>query len=386
MVRRELLSVLKTRAAQFKAVLLTGPRQSGKTTLARSTFPNKPYVSLENPDERMAATADPRSFLARFPKGAIFDEAQRVPDLFAYLQQILDESREKGLFVITGSQHLGLTQTVTQSLAGRVAILELLPFTYRELRTGRYASDRLETVLFTGAYPPVFDQALDPVAWYNSYIESYLERDVRLILNVRDLIAFRRFIALCAGNVGQLFNASRLGADCGMSSVTTAQWLSVLEGTYIAFRLQPYFKNFRKRVVKTPKLYFWDTGLAVRLLGIQSAEQLATHPLRGALFENWVVSERLKARCHLGERPNLYFWRDNAGLEVDLLEETAGRLRATEVKSGATFTAEWTERLSKWQALAAADAEPGARVVYGGKTCFAFKGYDVVSWREVERK
>jgi predicted AAA+ superfamily ATPase len=385
MVKRELISVLKTRAAQFKAVLLTGPRQSGKTTLARIAFPKKPYVSLENPDERMAATADPRSFLARFPKGAILDEAQRVPDLFAYLQQILDESREKGLFVITGSQHLGLTQTATQSLAGRVAILELLPFTYRELRTGRYASDRLETALFTGAYPPVFDQALDPVAWYNSYIESYLERDVRQILNVRDLIAFRRFIALCAGNVGQLFNASRLGADCGMSSVTTAQWLSVLEGTYIAFRLQPYFKNFRKRVVKTPKLFFWDTGLAVRLLGIQSAEQLATHPLRGALFENWVVSERLKARCHLGERPNLYFWRDNAGLEVDLLEETAGRLHATEVKSGATFTSEWTERLSKWQALAAADAESGARVVYGGEKSFTFKGCDVVSWRELER-
>lgn len=383
MIRRDLLAVLKVRAAQFKAVLLTGPRQSGKTTLARAAFPQKLYVSLENPDERMAAASDPRSFLARFPQGAVLDEAQRVPDLFAYLQQILDESREKGLFVITGSQHLGLTQTVNQSLAGRVAMLELLPFTYRELRTGRYASSRLETALFTGAYPPVFDQALDPVAWYNSYIESYLERDVRQILNVRDLITFRRYIALCAGNVGQLFNASRLGADCGMSSVTTAQWLSVLEGTYIAFRLQPYFKNFRKRVVKTPKLYFWDTGLAIRLLGIQSAEQLVTHPLRGALFENWVVSERLKACCHLGQRPNLYFWRDNAGLEVDLLEEVAGGLLATEVKSGATFSADWTQSLSKWQALAASDAETDARVVYGGEKSFTFKGCDVVSWREL---
>jgi len=379
-----MLSILKARAAQFKAVLITGPRQSGKTTLARAAFPHKPYVSLENPDERLAATADPRSFLARFPKGAILDEAQRVPELFAYLQQILDESRAKGLFVITGSQHLGLTQTVNQSLAGRIAMLELLPFTYRELHAGRYASKRLETALFTGAYPPVFDQALDPVAWYNSYIESYLERDVRQILNVRDLIAFRRFIALCAGNIGQLFNASRLGADCGMASVTTAQWLSVLEGTYIAFRLQPYFKNFRKRIVKTPKLYFWDTGLAVRLLGIQTAEQLATHPLRGALFENWVVSERLKARCHTGERANLYFWRDNAGLEVDLLEETAGRLCATEVKSGATFAVEWTESLSKWRTLATADAEPGARVIYGGEKSFTFKGFDIVSWRELE--
>ena len=383
MIKRTLLPVLKARAAQFKAVLLTGPRQSGKTTLARTAFPKKPYVSLENPDERLAATADPRSFLARYPKGAVLDEAQRVPDLFAYLQQILDESREKGLFVITGSQHLGLTQTVNQSLAGRVALLELLPFTYHELQAGHYASDRLEAALFNGAYPPVFDQALDPVAWYNSYIESYLERDVRQILNVRDLIAFRRFIALCAGNVGQLFNASRLGADCGMASVTAAQWLSVLEGTYIAFRLQPYFKNYRKRVVKTPKLYFWDTGLAVRLLGIQSAEQLVAHPLRGALFENWVISERLKSRCNLGERANLFFWRDNSGLEVDLLEDVAGRVRATEVKSGATFAAEWAERLSTWQKLAAEDAEHDARVVYGGEKSFTFKGCDVVSWREL---
>lgn len=385
MVKREMLAALTARAAQFKAVLLTGPRQSGKTTLARAAFPHKPYVSLENPDERMAAMADPRSFLARFPKGAILDEAQRVPDLFAYLQQILDESPERGLFIITGSQHLGLTRTVSQSLAGRVATLELLPFTYGELRAGGYASERLETALFMGGYPPVFDRALDPVAWHNSYIESYLERDVRQILNVRDLIAFRRFVALCAGNIGQLFNASRLGADCGMASVTAAQWLSVLEGTYIAFRLQPYFKNYRKRLVKTPKLYFWDTGLAVRLLGIQTAQQLIAHPLRGAIFENWAISERLKSGIHLGARPSLYFWRDSAGLEIDLIEDAAGRLRAIEVKSGATFTTEWTDNLRKWRALAAEEGDPDDYVLYGGDKSFAFKGCNVVSWRETAK-
>jgi len=258
----------------------------------------------------------------------------------------------------------------------------LLPFSYHELRVGKYASDRLDEALFHGAYPPVFDQRLNPVAWYNNYIETYLERDVRQILNVRDLIPFQRFIALCAGNIGQLFNASRLGADCGMASVTMAQWLSVLEGTYIAFRLQPYFKNFRKRVIKTPKLYFWDTGLAIRLLGIQSADQLATHPLRGALFENWVVSETMKTFCHRGERANLFFWRDSAGLEVDLLQDAAGKLHATEIKSGATFSPDWAENLLKWRSLAGAEATPSPSVVYGGDATYSFKEVRVISWQD----
>lgn len=386
MIERTMLKPLKKRAAQFKAVLITGPRQSGKTTLAKKAFPTKPYVSLENPDEHRAATDDPRSFLARFPDGAVLDEAQRVPELFAYLQQILDESRKKGFFIITGSQHLGLTKTVNQSLAGRVATLELMPFTYQELDRGGYASNKLGDTLFAGSYPPVFDQAIEPVAWYNSYIESYLERDVRQILNVRDLIAFRRFISLCSGNIGQLFNASRIGSDCGMASVTVAQWLSVLEGTYITFRLQPYFRNFRKRMVKTPKLYFWDTGLAIRLLGIQTPEQLTTHPLRGALFENWVVSERLKTRLNLGEKPNVYFWRDSSGLEVDLLEEnTDGILQATEIKSGATFTSEWTKNLLRWKPPAVEDGiNTDLRVVYGGKKDFSFQGCGIVSWRNLQ--
>ncbi|MDR1280416.1 MAG: ATP-binding protein, partial [Opitutaceae bacterium] len=372
LIPRILQKTLLECARRHKAVLLTGPRQSGKTTLARATFPAKPYVSLENPDTRAIAIADPRTFLARFGEGAIFDEAQRVPELFSYLQQILDESRVAGRFIITGSQHLALSQTVSQSLAGRVVLLELLPFSLREMIAGGIAPPTLADALFNGAYPPVFDRHLPAVEWFDSYIATYLERDVRQLLNVRDLPVFQRFLGLCAGNTGQLLNATRLGADCGVASVTIAQWLGVLESSYIAFRLQPYHNNFRKRLVKTPKLYFRDTGLAMRLLGIQTPDQLYTHPLRGALFENWVIADKIKTACHQGHRPRFYFWRDSAGLEVDLLEDTGtGGLVATEIKSGATFTPEWTAGLEKWSALATAAAATAAAATAAAATAAA---------------
>ena len=346
-------------------------------------FPDKPYVSLENPDERLSAINDPRSFLARFPNGAILDEAQRAPDLFSYVQQILDESDEQGLFIFTGSQHLGLTRAVNQSLAGRVAPVELLPFTHNELLRGEYAADNLETAVFCGGYPAIFDQYLPPEVWHNSYIQSYIERDVREILNVRHLITFQQFMALCAGNVGQLFNASRIGADCGIASVTAAQWLSVLEGTYLSFRLAPWFTNFRKRVVKTPKLYFWDTGLVARLLGIQNPQQLRTHPLRGAIFENWVISEYLKKQLHRGRRTNAYFWRDSGGLERDLVVEKAAKLTAIEIKSGATFATDWVDNLTKWQALVGPSHEVEGLVIYGGHQGFTFKGTQFIPWNTI---
>ena len=362
---------------------VTGPRQSGKTTLTRMAFPDKPYVSLESPDERMAAIEDPRSFLARFPDGAILDEAQRAPDIFSYMQQLLDDSKRPGRFIITGSQHLGLTAAVSQSLAGRVALLELLPFTRNELRKGDYASEHLETTLFNGSYPPPFDQKIETLPWYDSYIDSYLERDVRQIINVRNLFTFRRFLTLCAGSMGQLFNATRLGNDCGITSVTAGEWLSVLEGTYITFRLQPWHTNLRKRVVKTPKLYFWETAIALRLLGIQSPTQLLSHPLRGAIFENWVVSEYLKQQLHRGVRPNLYFWRDSSGLEVDLLHEDAASIKAFEIKSGATFAADWTGNLQKWCDLADMHQEVQTHLIYGGTKKFDFKGSHVSPWHQL---
>lgn len=385
MVRRDIQPRLIELSKQFKALLVTGPRQSGKTTLTRHVFSDKPYVSFENPDIREQAALDPRAFLLRFRTGAIFDEAQRVPKLFSYLQQILDESRTTGRFIITGSQHLGLNQSVSQSLAGRMAVLELLPFSRSELAAGKYAAADLNRTLFKGAYPPVFDQKLDPVVWYNSYIDTYLQRDVRNILNVRSLIPFQRYLALCAGNVGQLFNASRIAADCGIASVTASQWLSVLEGSYITFRLQPHFNNFRKRTIKTPKLYFWDTGLAVRLLGIEHPAQLATHPLRGSLFENWVIAEMMKQRCHSVQRSNLFFWRDIGGLEVDLIQDFGDRLIPTEIKSGTTFTHDWISALSLWRKMAGKTAGT-PRIVYGGKESFDFRGVQIVSWTDLDKK
>jgi predicted AAA+ superfamily ATPase len=382
MIKRDLLPHLVTLATRFKAVLVTGPRQSGKTTLVRSAFPHKPYVSLEDPDERLMATEDPRSFLGRFPHGAILDEAQRVPMLFSYLLRLLDESQQMGLFIITGSQHLGLIETVSQSLAGRVAVLELLPFSRHELTLGRMAPQTADGAMFLGGYPPLYDQKPDAEQWLNSYIATYLERDVRTVLNVRNMLLFQRFLALCAANTGQLFNAARVGADCGVNAVTVSQWLSVLEATYVTYRIQPHISNYRKRVVKTPKFYFCDTGLAVRLLGIETPGQLATHPLRGMLFENWVISELLKIRCHSGRKSNLFFWRDSTGLEVDVIRDTVGQHQPVEITAGATFAPDWLVALNKWLALAGPEAAP-ARIVYGGNMSFVFQGVQIVSWKDI---
>ena len=383
MIPRHITELVGTYAREFKIVAILGPRQSGKTTLARHVFGGKPYVNLEEPDQRQFAEDDPRGFLARFPDGAVIDEAQRCAKLFSYLQTVVDASARRGLFVLTGSQQIGLMETITQTLAGRVGTVHLLPFSYAELGDVGRAPRGLAETMFRGGYPPLYDDSPpDPGRWLNAYLRTYVERDVRSTINVRELATFQRFLGLSAGSAGQLLNAVRLGADSGISHNTVRAWLGVLEAGFVLFLLQPYHENFRKRLVKTPKLYFYDTGLLCRLLGIESAEQLQTHVSRGAVFENWVVVELLKKFQNAGEEPRLYFWRDSAGHEVDILRVAGSKLDAWECKSGMTYVPDWFDELKYWQELAGKRAGR-LHVVYGGNEGVTRLGIKGIPWSAV---
>lgn len=349
MIHRIAKEELLNLSRQFKAVAIIGPRQSGKTVLSRYVFDNKPYVSLENPDTRLFALQDPRGFLMQFPDGAVLDEAQRAPELFSYLQQLLDEDSNTGKFILTGSNNFLLQQNISQSLSGRIAYLILLPFAASELE-GIITSD-LHQIMFKGFYPPIYDQPVETVKWYANYIRTYVERDVRQLKNITDLTTFERFIRLCAGRAGQLLNMSNLAVETGVDSKTIASWISVLESSFITYRLQPHYTNFNKRVVKMPKLYFYDTGLACALLGIKEALQLQYHPLFGNLFENLVVGEMIKYRYNRGLSNNLFFWRDNAGHEIDVLVEQTNSLYPVEIKSGKTITKDFFKNISFWQKI-----------------------------------
>lgn len=384
LIPRQAEATLLQLAGEYPAVVITGPRQSGKTTLVRKAFPDKPYVSLEDLDERQLAGDDPRGFLGRYPDGAILDEVQRCPALFSYLQTRIDQVRRKGLFVLTGSQQFNLLSGISQSLAGRVALIPLLPFTLGELQAARKAPKELSELLLRGLYPPIYDGRQHAGIWYGNYMRTYIERDVRQIINVRDLNAFQRFVRMCAGRTGQLTNLSALASDCGVTHNTAKAWLSVLEASYILHLLQPHHRNFRKRLVKTPKLYFVDTGLACWLLGIQTPAQLASHPQRGALFETWVVGELLKARCNKGLESNLYFWRDRSGHEVDVLIEEADRLVPVEIKAGQTVARDYFRNLEQWKKLAGR-VSGKAWLVYGGDKGQTRLGGEVVPWAEVGR-
>lgn len=379
MIHREATSEIKKLARQFKAVAIIGPRQSGKTTLAKYAFPEKPYVSLENPDTRQFAIEDPRGFLHQFPNGAILDEAQRVPHLFSYLQQILDEHNESGLFIITGSNNFLLQENISQSLAGRIAYLNLLPFSLNELaETGNWS---LNELLYKGAYPPIYDQAVETKSWYNNYIRTYIERDVRQLKNIKDLYTFERFIKLCAGRIGQLLNMSNLAIETGVDHKTISSWLGILESSFVIYRLQPHHKNFNKRIVKMPKLYFYDTGLASTLLGIQNSEQLDTNPYRGALFENFVIAELIKKSFNKAQPHRIYFWRDNTGHEIDVILESANSLFPIEIKSGKTITSAYFSGLSFWNRIS---QQEGGTVIYGGDSYQKrSNGIEVLPWNKI---
>lgn len=362
MIQRTAESELRYLAAHYKAVAVVGPRQSGKTTLVKYVFADKPYVSLENPDTRSFATEDPRGFLSNYPDGAILDEAQRVPSLFSYLQQILDESSLNGLFIITGSNNFLLQENISQSLAGRIAYLNLLPLSIEEIKGYEL---KVDTLLFKGGYPAIYNQDIDVTKWYSNYISTYVERDVRLIKNITDLATFERFLKLCAGRIGQLLNMSSLSIETGVDVKTISSWISVLETSFIAFRLQPYHENFNKRVVKMPKLYFYDTGLAIALLGFENERHLETHPFRGNFFENMIIVEFLKKRFNAGKSGNLFFWRDNVGNEVDLLlaDADGSSKIPVEIKSGQTITNDYFKGILYWNKMTQTQ---GGYVVYGG--------------------
>lgn len=355
---------VKSLAKSFKAVAIIGARQSGKTTLARSCFPDKSYVSLENPDVRNFALEDPRNFLKKYQDGAILDEVQRAPELLSYLQQALDESKERGKFILTGSNNFLLQEKITQSLAGRAVYLDLLPFSIKEMEHIPDALDDLNTVLFKGGFPPVQADGIAPRDWFGAYLRTYIERDVRQIRNVSNLLVFEKMLSLCAGRIGQLLNYSNLANELGMNLKTVQAWLGILQASYHIFLLPPYFRNFNKRVVKTPKLYFYDTGLACHLLQIFSPEQLYQHPYRGAIFENFVVAELLKNRYNQGKRSNLYFWRDNTGNEMDVIIDNGLNLVPIEIKSGATLSNSQFKNIYFWQKLTGDDKSV---LVYGGE-------------------
>ena len=361
MAEARLIKLAKT----FRSVAVVGPRQSGKTTLCKNVFPDKPYLSLENPDTLDYVNNNPRGFLSEFKNGAILDEIQRAPKLFSYLQQVLDETKKKGLFILTGSNNFLLQENIAQTLSGRIAYLQLLPLALAEFREAKKLKGDYNTHIFQGGYPEVITKKIAAPDWYANYVSTYIERDVRQLKNISNLSQFTKLLRLCAGRNGQQLNLTSFSNDCGIDQKTVAAWLGVLQSSFIIYFLKPYHGNFNKRVIKTPKLYFYDTGVACSLLGITNHKQITTHAAKGALFENMIVCELLKERFNAGAVDNLYYWRDKTGNEVDVLIDTAGKLTAMELKAGETISTDFFKGLDYFSSLSKKPIE--RLLVYGGK-------------------
>ncbi len=382
MIVRVASSKIKYLAKKFPAVGLLGPRQSGKTTLARELFPKKPYISFENQDNILLATKDPRAFLNQYKTGAIFDEIQRVPQLLSYMQGVIDDQPNKvGLFIITGSQNLLLLESVSQTLAGRIAFIHLLPFSFTELEASKYGPISLNKLILNGGYPRLYDKKIKPVDYYPNYLLTYVERDVRQIKNITNLAMFQRFLKVCASRVGQEVNYTSIGNDTGVDQKTILSWFGILEASFIAFRLQPFYNNLGKRLTQMPKLYFYDTGLCCSLLEFETESHVNTHPLRGALFENLIILELLKTRFNNGQRSNLFYWRDRTGNEIDVLLDQSGQVVPIEIKTAATFTTDFVKGINYWKKI-----NPEVRnayVVYTGKNN-ALENTQILNWKDID--
>lgn len=382
--KRDASETLKTLASQFPVVALLGPRQSGKTTLAKEIFKNHRYISFEDLDMREFARTDPRKLLLDFARGyegLILDEVQHVPSILSYIQTHVDEKDVPGFFVLTGSQNLMIHQAISQTLAGRMAILTLLPFSIHEILENNLENS-LDSFICSGGYPRIYAKNIPFASWYSFYIQQYVERDVRLLANVHDLITFERFLKLCAGRVGQLLNVSSLANDCGISTFAARSWLSILQASYVIFLLPPYFNNISKRVIKSPKLYFYDTGIACSLMGIKNAEQLTTHYAYGSIFESLIISELFKLSYNRGETPSLYFYRDGSGAEVDCIIEQGTSLTAVEIKAGRTIYPEAFKGIEAWNKIISASTTH-RYLVYGGDENQSRSQAELLSWRSV---
>lgn len=380
MFTRDITKKVRALAKQFPVIALLGPRQSGKTTLSRLLFNKHIYLTLEDLDIAEFATNDPRGFFEKYKNshGIILDEIQNTPELLSYIQGYVDKEKKDGYFIITGSQNFLLNESITQTLAGRIALCTLLPLSVHELQQNEILMHNIESLLFKGSYPAVYSKKISPLDLFPNYIRTYIERDVRQLKQVHDVSLFQRFIKLCAGRIGQLLNLSALGDECGISSVTVRSWLSLLEQSYIIFLLQPHHKNFNKRLVKASKLYFYDTGLACSLLGIESEDQLWTHYLRGGLFESLILSDLMKQRYNQGRLPSIYFWRDKMGHEMDCIIEKASKLIPVEIKSGKTITNEFFDNLKYWYELT--KSKNKGFVVYAGNDNQKRSIGTVMSW------
>jgi len=364
MVPRDISTHLHHLAQQYPVVTMTGPRQSGKTTLARSAFKNKKYINLELHDTQEFARSDPRGFLRRIPDGAILDEIQRVPELVSYVQGMVDERRQNGMFILTGSQQFEVLNSINQSLAGRTALLKLLPFSIQEVRS-HYGDLDVEQLIYRGFYPRIYDQNLNPTQALGDYFETYVERDLRQLIHVKNLSSFQKFVKLCAGRIGQVVNLSSLGNDAGITHTTVREWLTILEASYVVYLLQPFHRNINKRLIKSPKLYFYDVGLAGFLLGIENVKHLESHPLKGHLFENLALMEILKHRYNRGMKNNLNFYRDNIGNEIDVIYHVGQHMIPIEIKAGETVAQDFFKGFTSFQKVIR-KLPFGKVVIYGG--------------------